>query len=285
MDGSGRCGGVGPLLQEGSGPGHGGPDWLDRLSATLRAEVIPRLVSAHESARPSARVPERRGIPAHEVHEFAHLVLAQDGGVVREWVDRVRARGLSPEMLCLELLAPAARRLGELWVADLCDFTQVTLGLWRLQQVQHEMGALMHADPMGCPGSRRVLLATLPVEQHTYGVLMLADFFRQRQWDVCVDVPGRGRHTLRMLQTQHFDLLGLSLGSENRLDELADWISMARRAAHHREMMILVGGPIFVDRPDLATMVGADGTAGDAASAMDVADALVPVYAPMAEAN
>lgn len=117
-------------------------DWMGDLARTIEAEIIPRLMLAHGGADPSAAqvTCEMRAPSSPEVVEFANLVLAQDARVARTWVEAVRARGASPETIFLELLAPAARRLGELWEADLCDFTQVTLGLWRIQQVVHELG-------------------------------------------------------------------------------------------------------------------------------------------------
>ena len=74
-----------------------------------------------------------------EVSAFAAIALNSDAVVATAHVETLRAKGLGLECIYLELLAPAARHLGELWEADLCDFTQVTLGLWRLQQVMYDL--------------------------------------------------------------------------------------------------------------------------------------------------
>jgi methanogenic corrinoid protein MtbC1 len=189
----------------------------------------------------------------------------------------VRARGVDPRRICLDLLAPAARRLGELWVADECDFTQVTLGLWRLQQVQHDVATCFRLDVHAHEHGRRALFCTLPGDQHTFGVSMLADFFRHRHWDVRLDCPAHPSDTLAALQRESFDLLGVSLGSETRLDELGSWIARARRISRRRDLVVMVGGPLFAERADLAAGVGADAGACDAATALDVAEALLPV--------
>jgi hypothetical protein len=39
----------------------------------------------------------------------------------------------------IDLLAPSARRLGQHWEDDDCDFVDVTMGLWRLQEVMREV--------------------------------------------------------------------------------------------------------------------------------------------------
>jgi methanogenic corrinoid protein MtbC1 len=254
------------------------PDWLGDLAQTIEAEIIPRLMLAHGDLvdLPPAGVGATT-ISAREVHEFANLVLAQDAGLVRSCVQAIRARGVEPRVLCLDLLAPAARRLGELWEADLCDFTQVTLGLWRIQQVLHDVSPSFRSDLHSGETGRRVLLATLPGEQHTFGMSMVADFFRQRRWDVRLDSPGPRGEALRLLRSERFDLVGVSLGSETRFDELAEWITAARRVSLQRDIVVMVGGPIFVSRPEWAPLVGADATARDASAAVDVAEALLPV--------
>ena len=50
------------------------------------------------------------------------------------------------ELLFLRLLAPAARRLGELWEGDLCTFTDVTIGLSHLQQVLRELSPVFEEE-------------------------------------------------------------------------------------------------------------------------------------------
>lgn len=253
------------------------PDWLGDLAQTIEAEIIPRLMLAHGGVDAPQAAIGSASISAREIHDFANLVLAQDAGVVRRCVQAIRARGVGPKALCLDLLAPAARRLGELWEADLCDFTQVTLGLWRIQQVLHDVSPSFRSDLHSGESGRRVLLATLPGEQHTFGLSMVADFFRQRRWDVRLDTPGPRGEALRLLRAERFDLVGVSLGSETRVDELAEWIAAARRLSQQRDIVVMVGGPIFVSRPDWVPLVGADATARDASAAVDVAESLLPV--------
>ena len=93
------------------------------------------------------------------------------------------------------------------------------------------------------------------------------------------DDPGGGSFykTYKRRQAQRFDLVGVSLGSETRFDELAEWITAARRVSLQRDLVVMVGGPIFASRPEWVPLVGADATARDASAAVDVAEALLPV--------
>jgi MerR family transcriptional regulator, light-induced transcriptional regulator len=60
----------------------------------------------------------------------------------------------------------------------------------------------------------------------------------------------------------------LSVGSEARLDQLAATICAIRRESRNRAIGVLVGGPILVEKPELAVMVGADATAADGPQAV-----------------
>lgn len=254
-------------------------DWMGDLARTIEAEIIPRLMLAHGGTDPSAPqvACETRAPSSPEVVEFANLVLAQDARVARTWVEAVRARGATPETIFLELLAPAARRLGELWEADLCDFTQVTLGLWRIQQVVHELGPSFRSDAPFAPNGRRVLLSAAPGDQHTLGLLMVGEFFRNSGWEVCAEASGRSLDLVLAAQNEWFDVLGFSVGSEARLEPLKRLIEAVRLASRNRDLIVMVGGPIFVEHPDWVALVGADATASDAKDAVRRADAMVPL--------
>lgn len=254
-------------------------DWMGDLARTIEAEIIPRLMLAHggpEVSTPAVSC-EDRAPSSPEVVEFANLVLAQDARVAKVWIEAVRARGASSETIFLELLAPAARRLGELWEADLCDFTQVTLGLWRIQQVVHELGPSFRDDAQFAPNGRRVLLSAAPGDQHTLGLLMVGEFFRNSGWEVCAEASGRSLDLVLAAQNEWFDVLGFSVGSDARLEPLKRVIEAARGASRNRDLIVMVGGPLFIENPELVALVGADATARDAKEAVLRADAMVPL--------
>jgi MerR family transcriptional regulator, light-induced transcriptional regulator len=54
-----------------------------------------------------------------------------------------------------------------------------------------------------------------------------------------------------------------SVSCEVQLDALVATIRLIRRASRNQAVGILVGGPIFVDRPEMVALVGADATAAD----------------------
>lgn len=252
------------------------PDWLAR---TIEAEIIPRLMLAHQTGHADLTAPrgERVRPGPTEVAELVQIVLANDPARPREYVQRLRADGVALEVLYLELLAPAARRLGAMWEDDLCDFTQVTLGLWRLQQVVYDLSPSFHASQARSPHRRRAMLVPVPGSQHTFGILMVAEFFRRSGWDVWGEPTASGVELVHAARNDWFDMIGLSLGTEVHVSRVASVILALRKASMNPGVVVMIGGPVVGLRPELVALVGADATAPDAAQAVARAESLTPV--------
>jgi len=61
------------------------------------------------------------------IDEFVQQLLTDELEVACAYIDSVRVRGVSLSRVYLELLAPAARKLGEMWEEDRVSFADVTL--------------------------------------------------------------------------------------------------------------------------------------------------------------
>jgi methanogenic corrinoid protein MtbC1 len=247
---------------------------MARLIRTIEGEIVPRLVLSRRTARPPQIVKARepRNPDATDVAELVRLLLHHDVPVASAYVDTVRQRGATLEMVCLDLLAPAARHLGELWEEDACDFMQVTVGLCRLHQLLRELSPEFTVDETQRVGDRRILLATCPGDQHTFGIALVAQFLRRAGWDVWHEFLASSAEILEVTSQHWFSVVGLSVATETRIDVLTDTIRAIRRASRNRSVGILVGGPILVDKPELASLVGADATAIDGPQAVQRAE-------------
>lgn len=207
------------------------------------------------------------------------MVLAQELPTVTNYVDELRFRGAPLEDVYLDLLAPAARRLGDLWLEDKCDFTEVTVALWRLQQVTRELGPVFHGNAdLVAPGPR-ALLVPLPGEQHTFGLSMVVDFFRRAGWGVWSGAVGSNSDLASLVRGQSFALIGFSVASYGRLEQVASAIRLVRRATCNPHAGIMVGGPAFAEHPELAAAAGADATAIDGRQAVTQANTLLAFLA------
>lgn len=253
---------------------------LARLVQTIEGEIIPRLMLAHREA-PSARSRADAGLtpgPA-DVEELVRLVLAHDADVACAFVTALREQGVPDEALYLDLLAPAARRLGDLWSADLSDFAEVTVGLCRLQRVAHSLrGHLLQEDEPPA-GGRRALLVAVPGEQHTFGLSLVAEFFRRAGWSVTSEPLRTAQDLLDLVRREWFSIVGLSVSGDTRMGGLASVILGVRRVSCNRAVGVMVGGRIFNERPDLVAQVGADATAPDGRQAVAQAQSLLDLLA------
>lgn len=248
-----------------------------RLARAIEQEIIPRLMLAHRLAHECPQVPavDSELISLRDVEDFARLVLSRDEDLPLACVEAIRARGVSIERIYLDLLAPTARYLGHLWNEDLCDFTEVTVGLGRLQQVLRELSPAFGQSVEHPAHGRRVLLLPSPGEQHTFGLVMVAEFFRRAGWDVAGGAWESELDANELVSSEWFDVVGFSLGSETHLDALRDCIRSVRDRARNREVGIMVGGPMFIAHPEFVVSVGADALATDGRHAPILAEQLI----------
>lgn len=246
---------------------------MSRLMQALESEIIPRLIQAH-GPRAAAPVPVTEPVWP-DVRGFARQTYAIDDAPMRAAVDRLLDGGCPVERLFLELLSPAARELGLMWEQDACNFTDVTVGVGRLQQMLRELSPAFGAHVEHPADGRRILLLPAPGEQHTFGASMVAEYFRRAGWDVVGGVGGSAMDPVQMVQTEWFDILGLSAGHLARVDWLRECIAGARQGSRNRGIGVLVGGPLFTVQPEVGPQVGSDAVVVDGQQAPERAEALL----------
>jgi MerR family transcriptional regulator, light-induced transcriptional regulator len=251
----------------------------DSVNTIIESEIIPRLLMAHTSSEGRARSRLSRSITADEASRFAVLPLRLEAASLLEEVDAFIVKGASVETICLDLLAPAARRLGEMWEEDECDFLDVTMGLWRLQEVMREVAARSPADLAGLALPYSALFSPMPGDHHNFGTLMIEEVFARGGWRSEALVKPERRELLDRLARQPFDLIGLTLGRDCPSAALANLIKAVRNVSANPHIIVLVGGRMINENPRIAADVGADGTGADALAALELADSLVKAVA------
>lgn len=235
------------------------------LAWLVEAEILPRLMLAHRGLpRP---VP-----PVQDPEDLVALLLDSEPFDLGPAVDRLIACGLPLDSLLLDLLAPAARRLGTMWEDDTCDFLVVTEGLGRLQALTRRLCATL--ERAAGPSGRSILLMPCPGETHVFGLSILASFFRESGWDVTT-LGRSGPDPLVAVGTGWFDIVGLSLSCDVHATALKALVPALRRASRNPSLFVMVGGPYFAWSGATASEVGADAYAPDAWSAPDLAEAML----------
>lgn len=244
------------------------------LVRLIEGEIIPRLLMAHQAGvRADPSTPTAGGIAAAEVVGFAHLVLAEDLSVLRQNAEGFLARGIDVDALCFDLFSPTAKLLGSMWEEDLCTFNDVTVGLCRLQQLVYEFSDRIRPDSSGA--GRTALFALTPGDQHSFGLVLVVEFFRRAGWRTVCAPDATAQDLVDLVKADAFDLIGFSMSDEKWLEPLPGVIASLRSASRNPLVRVIVGGRVFTDRPERVAEVGADETAEDARQAVRSADRLV----------
>jgi MerR family transcriptional regulator, light-induced transcriptional regulator len=259
------AGGVGPDTNLGAAKRR-----VSSLARTIETEILPRLVKQHRPLEPEGAT----AVSAAELQAMVHALVDDSEARVAALVQQLRGRGVSVAALYLDLLAPAARALGELWEQDRVDFADVTVALGRLQVLLRQLSPDFGSEVEHPRHGRRVLLTQPDTEQHMFGLSMVAEFFRRDGWDVLGGVAGVGIDATAWARRDWFDVVGFSIGSELSLPWLRDTIAQVRKVSRNGAVVVLVGGPIFSLHPAWAAEVGADATT-DGRSAPAIAETII----------
>ncbi len=249
----------------------------DAVGTIIESDIVPRLLMAHTITSPKRSRKKAVEIDDAAVSRFASLPMEVEAAELMDEVDRFLSDGIDVETVYVDLLAPTARALGESWERDECDFIEVTMGLWRLQEVMREIGGRypslrQKSGPSNCVSA---LFSPMPGDDHSFGALMIDDVFARAGWNSeAVPQPER-RELLDTVSRRPFDLIGLTVTRECPPGTLRNLILALRKASNNPQVAILIGGHFVNNDPAIVAEVGADGTGTDARAALDVAGRLV----------
>lgn len=258
-----------PALLAWLGPCAAGPlSTAAQLERVVRTAVLPEL---HRRFVGTATA------PAHPlVAELAVLALTGDEAAI---VALLRRADMSFPLQTTRLIEPASRELGEMWRQDACREVEVAFAL----------AALLAAARLGAPAAHalsgasrpRVLVAPAPGEPHHMTAGLDAESLWQAGWQPEEAAPTTDAALGAMLAADRFDALDLSLSAAFRRTEampaLGRSVRAARRASRNRGLVVVVGGRLFHDRPELGAELGADAGLRGAA---DVAGAILGQLGP-----
>jgi MerR family transcriptional regulator, light-induced transcriptional regulator len=256
------------------------------LSLLLENLVIPKLIADRDKRNnwlhlpglsASGKVERQSAITTADVEKFTQLSIDGEALALLDFVDHCLETGSSVETVYVELLAPAARRLGEYWEEDSEDFVGVTMGLWRIQEILRELALRIPPKSRPGHGQRSALFSMMPGEQHSFGTLMVAECFQRAGWDTDVLIEPTQSELTGKFAKQHYDLIGLTVSRDCSTSALGSMVKTIKAVSSNPHVRILLGGRVINEQPELVDECGADATANDAMSAVALADRLVPV--------
>jgi methanogenic corrinoid protein MtbC1 len=261
-------------------------DFRDQLAAAIQGEIVPKLISANRAigvgpagqaraddpalwsdsgfslervGRDAQSARARSGVV--DVARFVRLLRSASPDAAPAFVEVLMARGLKRDEIMMELLAPAARLIGDMWSDDSCSFADVMIVVTRLHQIMNGLRAASQPSPSAGRGPS-ILLASAPGENHVFGVAMAESFFHSAGWRTELAMGEDEGALLARVAEQPFDALGLSLSHEGLADALAATILQVRSVSANRDIRVLAGGPAFVARPRLSVSLGVDAVLG-----------------------
>ncbi|TRD12802.1 cobalamin B12-binding domain-containing protein [Erythrobacter insulae] len=241
---------------------------------------------AHALGKTPLTQPKDSEIDPIDAKNFAKLPMRLEASNLLEEVDNFLEAGVSLDAIYLDLLAPAARKLGEMWENDECDFVDVTMGLWRLQEVMREVGVRSPAPVVkDFENQPRAIFAPMPGDQHSFGAQMIDEVFSRAGWDSEALVKPERRDLLDRLARKSYDLVGLTLSRDCPSAAVSKLIVAMRSMSANPNISILVGGRSVNDDPSIVAKVGADGTGADARAALEEAERLVGSAAVRAQSR
>jgi MerR family transcriptional regulator, light-induced transcriptional regulator len=256
------------------------------LSRLLENLVIPKLIANRDNGGSfldlstlsrTENLTGTRVITDADVEEFTRLSIDGEAHVLLDFVDHCLETGSSVETIYVELLAPAARRLGEFWEEDSQDFVGVTMGLWRIQEILRELTLRIPPKSRHGHGQRSALFSPMPGEQHSFGTLMVGECFQRAGWESDILIEPTLSELNGKLAKRHYDLIGLTVSCDCSTGSLGRMVNTIKAVSSNPNIRILIGGRVINEQPELVDECGADATAIDAPSAVALADILVPV--------
>ena len=267
-----------PIPSSHSVPIHAGPqEHLNWLVDTIETSIIPQLIDSHpntESQQQAKQALSESIEHPQKVQELVDLIL-QDASQAEQRITDYCAAGIPLEEIYLRLISPSARRLGEMWNEDMCSFVDVTIGLWRMKQIMHDLSPVFQEYSRTSQYSPKAMLIPMTGSQHTLGLFMVSEFFRKAGWKVWGELSAQPSEIVTKASNEWFDLIGISVSIQEQFTELNNFIQTLKNASKNPEVGIMVGGPLFIAHPELISQVQADIIGLNAQEAIEAAELLI----------
>ncbi|MDJ0979538.1 MAG: BLUF domain-containing protein [Erythrobacter sp.] len=203
----------------------------------------------------------RKNPLAQHVPAIVQYALEADEPKLNDLFARLNEKGWSGDALVRELLEPAARMMGDAWLADECSEFDLTLGLGMLQMAGHAVRYSKDADDLR-DSRYTILLASAPGEPHLFGPSLLADQFTDAGWGVEMAFPTSNEALTNQINEQQPDAVDIALSDalprQNKVSKLRETVRQSRWSLPDQPLVVSVGGRLFAEASATAEQVGAD---------------------------
>ncbi len=193
-----------------------------------------------------------------------------------------QAEGVTRADIYLGYIAAAARQLGVAWDHNRLSLTEVTIGTGHLYALMRALRAEAAQGRPPCDARKFALFAAVPGEDHSIGITVAADMFRNAGWDIDLQLATDHDALIARAERTQPRVIGLSLSTAGRLHALARLV-VALRLALPRAV-IGVAPAAALDAAALDGILDVDLVLGDADTARaDLERLIAPQRSPASD--
>ena len=236
---------------------------LQEFASVIENIIVPRLLMSHVNTN-TAMMKEKVSLQNVAVTDFIKLTTQDDPAAAIDYVRHLMSSGVPFQDVLLELMAPAARVLGERWEEDQASFVEVALGVSRMHRILREFDGVPSHLWSNAGFGRHALLLPTPGEKHSFGLRLVQEFLLRESWTVTNNPVNDVEELGFLVAQEHFDIVGLSLSGQTVVEPFMESIRVVRKKSRNRNVRIIVGGHLFVEKPELIESCGSDAYAVDA---------------------
>jgi methanogenic corrinoid protein MtbC1 len=159
----------------------------------------------------------------------------------------------------LSLVRPVIPQLENDWRAGQRSYTDTVYAFWNVEQLLSRLESQRPSQtrPKGSAWGR-VLLAAAPETQHVFGLSVVGDSFRAAGWDTQTFTNDHPDGIVRAATDWSADFIGLSVGYDEGLLDLGQFISLLRQKSRNPSVKIILGGNVFSSPRTQYEWLGAD---------------------------
>jgi MerR family transcriptional regulator, light-induced transcriptional regulator len=224
------------------------------------AEVVARLVAREEAGGSEIR--------ESLLSKFVVAVKSADPKALDGLRQEFRRARVTAAILADLYIPEAARRLGKQWDEDVATFSDVTIGVARLQATLRDIGTGWNADEVS-RGREATMLLILPSgEQHTLGAMVVASWLRRQGISVCLRIAPSMSELLCLLATRRFDGAMISIACIEKLEVCAKLVKTLKEASGNT-LPVAVGGVALDEMGERRDTLGADIVTNDLSVAIE----------------
>ncbi len=209
----------------------------------LASEAVRRLArTAPIAARPGDVVVDEDLLEA-----FCRALVQPTPSAAHQFITERQAEGVTRDALYLGCICGAARRLGEAWDEDRLGFLDVTMGIGHLHHLMRRLRTEGPSGRIAVDARRSALFATVPGEDHSIGITVAADLFRDSGWDIELRLSTEHDGLVAHVDRVKPSIIGLSLSTERRFDDLCRLVAALRDVVPLSVIAVAPGAALDAD--------------------------------------